>query len=90
MKAAAILTGGRLLSPNVDAVVTLGSRGDATGGQLELPPVDRALGGDILAGNPTIPGSVDQPATGPVRIPVGAVAGTVSQIGFSLLRTHVT
>jgi glycine reductase len=90
MKAAAILTGGHLLSPNVDTVVTLGSRGDAAGGQLELPPVDRALGGDILAGNPTIPGSIDQPATGPVRIPVGAVAGTVSQIGFSLLRTHVT
>jgi glycine reductase len=89
MKAAAILTGGRLLSPNVDAVVALGARGEG-GGPLELPAVDRVLGGDTLAGNPTIPGNDDQPASGPVKIPVGAVAGIVSQIGYSVLRTHVT
>jgi glycine reductase len=90
MKAAAILTGGRLLSPNIDAVVALGGRGEGGGGQLELPAVERVLGGEVLPGNPTIPGNDDQPALGPVKIPVGAVAGIVSQIGYSVLRTHVT
>lgn len=90
MKAAAVLAGGRLISPNVDAVVALGARSDGAGGQLELPPVERVLGGDVLAANPTIPGSADQPARGPVQIPVGAIAGISSQIGFSLLRGYVT
>jgi hypothetical protein len=89
MKAAAVLAGGRLISPNVDAVVALGARSDGSGGQLVLPAVERALGGEVLAGNPTIPGSVDQPAGGPVKVPVGAIAGISSQIGYSLLMTQI-
>jgi glycine reductase len=91
MKAAGILAGGRLIAPNVDAAVAIGARADGSGGQLELPPMERVLGGDMLAGNPTIPGSEeDQPASGPVKVPVGGIAGISSQTGFSLLRTHLS
>ena len=90
MKAAAILTGGRLISPNVDAVVALGPGGDGGGGYLDLPPVERVLGGDILPPNPTIPEHVDQPADGAVRVATGRIAGISSQTGFALMKRHVT
>jgi glycine reductase len=90
MKAAAVLTGGRLLSPNIDAVVVLGPGGDASGGLMDLPPADRVLGGDILPANPTIPGIADQPADGSVRVATGRIAGVSSQTGFALLRRYMT
>ena len=90
MTAAGILAGGRLIAPNVDAVVAIGARADGAS-HLELPAVARVLGGDTLAGNPTIPGSEeDQPAHGPVKVPLGGIAGISSQTGYSLLRTHIT
>jgi glycine reductase complex component B subunit alpha and beta len=89
MKAAAILSGGRLIGPNVDAVVALGAGSDG-GGTLELPPVERVLGGETLAANPTVQGFEAQPASGAVRVLAGRMAGVSSQTGFSLLQRIVT
>ena len=89
MKAAAILAGGRLISPNVDAVIGLGAGSDG-GGTLELPPMERVLGGEVLAPNPTVPGFDDQSASGAVRVLAGRMAGVSSQTGYSLLQRHVT
>jgi glycine reductase len=88
MKAVAVVTGTRLVSPNVDAIVTLGGR--FGGDQIDLPPVERVLGGDTLIVDRTNPEVPDLPANTAVRVAISSIAGVCSQTGFSRLRNYVT
>lgn len=88
MKAVAIVTGARLVSPNVDAIVTLGGR--IGGDQIDLPAVERVLGGELLILDRTNPDIPDVPAREAARVAIGSIAGVCSQTGFSRLRNYVT
>jgi glycine reductase len=88
MKAVAVVTGTRLVSPNVDAVVTLGGR--FGGDQIDLPAVERVLGGDTLIVDRTNPDVPDLPAGSAAQVAISSIAGVCSQTGFSRLRNSVT
>jgi glycine reductase len=88
MKAVAVITGARLVSPNVDAIVTLGGR--IGGDTVDLPAVERVLGGDTLIVDRTNPAVADVAAESAARVTLGSIAGVCSQTGFSRLRNYVT
>jgi hypothetical protein len=88
MKAVAVVAGTRLLAPNLDAVVTIAGRYGPE--RIELPAVERVIGGDVLIVDRTNPEVPDVPVAGAVEVAISSIAGVCSQTGYSPLRITVT
>jgi len=82
-------TGITFVPANVDALVTPGLTRDA----INLPPVERIIGGDTLLLDNTNPDNTNPwippiPANQDLRLWIGDIAGAISQVGASRLTTY--
>lgn len=79
-------TGLTFVAPGVNALVSPGLTRDP----IDLPAVERVIGGDTVVQDPTDPSVPPAPAAGPLRLWVGDVAGAISQVGASRLTTYMS
>ncbi|MBI2910890.1 MAG: hypothetical protein HYY05_02020, partial [Chloroflexi bacterium] len=79
-------TGITFVAPGVNALVSPGLTRDP----IDLPAVDRVIGGDTVVLDPTDPSIPPAPAGGPLRLWVGDIAGAISQVGASRLTTYMS